>query len=421
MENMDLFYSGYFQGIAVHNGDVMTDIGHDTPFSALISGYPNALVDRGPEVDPSSMENDFLTSIQAAPKAFMKNGATYNAVTRELKVSIQSVFQSAASGSYKIACVITEDSIKGTASTYNQTNYYSSTSQNLPLVGAGRNWQTESAAVSYTKMQYDYVSRLISPSFYGTNQCFTSTMAVNDTFTHTFTFILPAAWKDNYLHIVGILINPAGKIDNGSSTTIAEAVANGYQTGCEVTTALASLTTTAATTITTTTAKSGGTLTSSGGTPILAKGVCWNTAGMPTFADAKTSNGIGTTGYTSSLTSLTNNTLYYVRAYAINSKDTAYGTQKTFTTLSLVGINEISNSENVIVVSPVVDAILLYGIKDEIKSIQLIDINGRVMTTYANLTVNDGTLSLPLDNSLSNGMYFLRINNHAYKIMKVTK
>ena len=44
------------------------------------------------------------------------------------------------------------------------------------------------------------------------------------------------------------------------------------------------------------------------------------------------SNGSGTGSFTSSLTGLTAGTTYYVRAYAINSVDTSYGNQITFTT-----------------------------------------------------------------------------------------
>ena len=33
------------------------------------------------------------------------------------------------------------------------------------------------------------------------------------------------------MHIVGMLIDPSGRIDNAGSTTISEAVANGYEVG----------------------------------------------------------------------------------------------------------------------------------------------------------------------------------------------
>ena len=66
-----------------------------------------------------------------------------------------------------------------------------------------------------------------------------------------------------------------------------------------------------------------------------AYGVCWNTGGSPTIADSKTDEGAATlTGaFTTSMTGLTTGTLYYVRAYATNSKSTGYGTQVSFTTL----------------------------------------------------------------------------------------
>ena len=48
----------------------------------------------------------------------------------------------------------------------------------------------------------------------------------------------------------------------------------------------------------------------------------------------KTNDGTGTGVFTSNLTSLLPNTLYYVRAYATNSVGTAYGNQVSFTTWS---------------------------------------------------------------------------------------
>jgi hypothetical protein len=97
---------------------------------------------------------------------------------------------------------------------------------------------------------------------------------------------------------------------------------------------LATVTTTAVTNITTTTATSGGNVTADGGTTVTARGVCWSTSANPTTANSKTTDGTGTGTFTSSLTGLTANTLYYVRAYATNSAGTAYGAQVTFTTLN---------------------------------------------------------------------------------------
>jgi len=100
---------------------------------------------------------------------------------------------------------------------------------------------------------------------------------------------------------------------------------------------LPSVTTVSASGITSTSASSGGNVTSDNGLPVTAKGVCWSTSQNPTLADDFTVNGTGTGSFTSSLTGLSANTVYYVRAYATNSAGTAYGNEVSFTTLWACG------------------------------------------------------------------------------------
>ena len=92
------------------------------------------------------------------------------------------------------------------------------------------------------------------------------------------------------------------------------------------------LTTTEVTDPTQTSATSGGNISSDGGAPVTARGVCWNTTGNPTIDDDHTSDGTGTGSFTSSITGLTPNTPYYVKAYATNSAGPGYGDQQSFTT-----------------------------------------------------------------------------------------
>jgi uncharacterized protein (TIGR02145 family) len=92
------------------------------------------------------------------------------------------------------------------------------------------------------------------------------------------------------------------------------------------------VTTKAVSNITGTSADSGGEITSDGGADIIARGVCWNTNADPTVANSKTSDGSGQGTFTSQLTGLSQNTTYHIRAYATNSKGTAYGADVIFTT-----------------------------------------------------------------------------------------
>ncbi len=94
------------------------------------------------------------------------------------------------------------------------------------------------------------------------------------------------------------------------------------------------ITTTKPSNITDTTATGGGNITSDGGTSVTARGVCWSTSANPTLDDTCTSDGTGTGVFTSSITGLTANTQYHVRAYATNLAGTAFGNDLTFTTIA---------------------------------------------------------------------------------------
>ena len=95
---------------------------------------------------------------------------------------------------------------------------------------------------------------------------------------------------------------------------------------------LASVSVVSATNISENSATSGGNVTSDGGANVTSKGVCWSTSANPTINDNKTSNGSGIGTFTSELSGLTPNTIYYVRAYATNSEGTAYSSATSFTT-----------------------------------------------------------------------------------------
>jgi uncharacterized protein (TIGR02145 family) len=96
--------------------------------------------------------------------------------------------------------------------------------------------------------------------------------------------------------------------------------------------AFATLTTNVATSVTNITAISGGNITSDGGTPVTARGICWSTSPNPTVTNSTTNNGAGTGIFSSNISDLLGSTIYYVRAYAVNTTGVSYGNQITFTT-----------------------------------------------------------------------------------------
>jgi hypothetical protein len=78
-------------------------------------------------------------------------------------------------------------------------------------------------------------------------------------------------------------------------------------------------------------AAGGGIVADQGSSAVTERGLCWNTSGNPTLADSHASDGSGTGTFAGvSMTGLTANTVYHVRAYATNGQGTAYGNEITF-------------------------------------------------------------------------------------------
>jgi hypothetical protein len=226
MDMMQEKYDDYYAGIAVHNGDPMVVAAYDAAIGGLIAGYPSALVDRGAEIDPSEIEGDFLNRIVVAPEGTIVNGATYNTSTRVLNVSVTTTLMTNISGNYKLAAVITEDSVTGTTSAYNQQNSYAGGGN-----GVMGGFESLPNPVPAAQMNYNHVARVLSPSFAGMPYAFGSSASSGQVFTYNFSYTLPASWDPNQIHIIGMMIDPSGTINNAGKATIAEAVANGYVSG----------------------------------------------------------------------------------------------------------------------------------------------------------------------------------------------
>src|ERR1700761_861334 len=93
-------------------------------------------------------------------------------------------------------------------------------------------------------------------------------------------------------------------------------------------------------TVNQTTAVSGGVTTANTYGTIRANGVCWSSTNQtPTVTDSKTTDTIAAigVGFNSSITGLTANTTYYLRAYATNDAGTGYGAVVKFTTTNTAG------------------------------------------------------------------------------------
>ncbi len=86
------------------------------------------------------------------------------------------------------------------------------------------------------------------------------------------------------------------------------------------------------TSVTSKSAVSGGNILSDGGSAIFISGICWNDNGGPLIDGNKTTDGSFSGSFVSTITGLSANTTYYVKAYAVNNAGTAYGDELSFKT-----------------------------------------------------------------------------------------
>jgi len=84
------------------------------------------------------------------------------------------------------------------------------------------------------------------------------------------------------------------------------------------------------------TAISGGNIIRFDGSVVYSRGVCWSTSPSPTTDNSKLINSNSNDVFSSTLSGLTTNTTYYIRAFVVDITGTMYGNELSFTTSSAV-------------------------------------------------------------------------------------
>ena len=203
--------------IAVHNGDPMTVAAYDAGIGGLISGYPSVVVDRKIVDDPSNLFQLYLDHKPDFGYADITMTNTVSGSNVTCKVDCH--FAVDLTGSYRLALVATEDRVHGgpDGSTWDQHNYYSSQSQNIPLLGYGFDFQAEASIIVASKMYYDDVAISIDNSFTGKPGTITSPIAAGSTQSYTFNYAIPSTSKGNNISLKALLIDQnSGMIMNAN-------------------------------------------------------------------------------------------------------------------------------------------------------------------------------------------------------------
>lgn len=203
--------------ISVHSDDPMDFGTYDDDLSALpeFDGYPSFTIDRKAFLDPRDAAAAYTGLNNRYGFASITAVAAYDDGTRasDITVFVRPTADQLP-GDYRLALVFVEDSVTGTGNgdssgppDYDQENNYSNERFDIPLVGAGLDWQAEPDPVLATKMVYNDVARAILGGFNGVSGSLPASMTNGGEYTYTFNYNIPTNFNTDNLTPIVLLIN----------------------------------------------------------------------------------------------------------------------------------------------------------------------------------------------------------------------
>lgn len=208
MEEMSSAYPETFIGIAVHNGDPMAFAEYDNNIG--LSGYPSCNADRvllDVSVSSADFQSYYNQLTERVSPASVDATATFDPATGEATIEAKATFRTLIEDlDMRMNVVILEDSIKGSGSGYNQANFYSFQSQDIPLVGAGLDWQAAPHPIPASEMYYNHTARAILGGYSGEN-VFPAGVTANQEVAQTYTYTVPANYNPELMSAVVLLMD----------------------------------------------------------------------------------------------------------------------------------------------------------------------------------------------------------------------
>lgn len=221
---MDKRYPGYFVGVAVHNEDPMVVTEYDDGVTSFpgFTGFPSVVFNREGILDPSAIEGPFLQELALAPPAEIEVGAAMDG--SNIDISVTAEFLQDVNEEYTFQAIIIEDGVTGTGAAWNQANSYAGGGPG-PMGG----YEFLPSSVPASIMVYNHVGRaLLSGEYAGAAGSLPASAVAGDVHGYVFpTYTIPSDFNMDNVHIVGVLLNASGEVENVMEVSIDEAVANG--------------------------------------------------------------------------------------------------------------------------------------------------------------------------------------------------
>ncbi|WP_027377551.1 T9SS type A sorting domain-containing protein [Kaistella palustris] len=208
--------------IAIHNNDPMAVAAYNS--GAAFSGFPGMNVDREMKnVDPGPDGIDgYVTARKNLPTPVKLTGE-YSITGSELTATVNSkFFINNPNANYKMAVVVVEDGVKGTASSYNQRNYYSGGGEG-PMGG----YESKPDPVPASQMVYNHVGRALLGGYNGQAGSVPTSITDGSTASYTFNYTIPAtSIADNMGAVLLLIDGNDGTIVNVAKLTKTNLAAN---------------------------------------------------------------------------------------------------------------------------------------------------------------------------------------------------
>lgn len=206
--------------IAIHSNDPME---YNSYLSATgLTSAPSANIDR--DVMGAGI-GSWMSAAQSAlnntPKADIDVYTSFDPSSRVLTARVKATFAAAATGNYRLGGIIVEDGVHGPSPSYDQSNSYSGGS-NGPMGG----FENLPSQVPGYMISYNHVARELLGGYNGQSGSVPANVSAGDTASYTFTYTLPAAWNENMIRVIGVLIDPNNQIDNCNKSSFLDGSQN---------------------------------------------------------------------------------------------------------------------------------------------------------------------------------------------------
>ncbi|MFN0275056.1 MAG: T9SS type A sorting domain-containing protein [Chitinophagales bacterium] len=229
IDSMYELYPEQFIGIAVHNSDPMELTAYDEAMYAYMNylnfnggaGYPSIIADHKYYMDPIEMPEKMPLMMNETPPLALDIYGHYNDTTGLTTIDLKTTFVTRLTPiDYRINLILTEDSVTGTSSGYDQHNAYAG-----GAYGEMGGYESLPYIIPAEMMQYDHVARYLANGWDGKEDSHPVSVNDGDTIYNHYLVEVDADWNIAKLKIIATVLDYAtGEFINANSVKLLELV-----------------------------------------------------------------------------------------------------------------------------------------------------------------------------------------------------